>query len=322
MKGIVKGPIFLVYLSIFFSGCISGDQEGTIANKKPNIIFILTDDQGYGDLSNHGNPVLKTPFMDQFKQESVCFTDFVVSPTCAPTRAAIFSGMHEFKSGVSHTLRDRAKLDLNVVTLAETLKSAGYINGLFGKWHLGLDSLHRPENRGFDVALTSRLDDDYKIYNNPELSRNGIWEKHEGYRTNILFEEAIKFIKSNKDKPFFCHIPTFAPHSPLTVPEKYSDRYNGNKFFGMISCIDENIGKLMDKLVEFDIDKNTLVIIINDNGATFGSDIWNANMRGVKTTAWYGGTRALSFWRWPKHFSLQMLMRLQPMSIFFPPWQK
>ncbi|MGX1931027.1 arylsulfatase [Flagellimonas sp. 2504JD4-2] len=288
---------------IIHLGC-NIQQNEKVAEKEnfgqsPNIIFILTDDQGYGDLGRHGNPVLKTPNIDRLYDESVRFTDFMVSPTCAPSRAAIFSGMHEFKSGVTHTLDERSKMDLNVVTLTDILSATGYKTGLFGKWHLGLDSLYRPENRGFDVALTGKVGMDYRIYNNPILYRNGLPEKHKGYRTNILFDEAIKFITANKEKPFFCHIPTYSPHDPLDVPTKYSDRYNGNKFFGMVSCIDDNIGKLMDTLIELGLDKNTLVILINDNGATFGSDIWNANRRGVKTTAWEGGTKAFSFWRWP-----------------------
>lgn len=299
MNRIIYASVFLFFSFIYTSGIYASSKEETISGKKPNIIFILTDDQGYGDLSCHGNPVLKTPNMDRLHDESVCFTDFMVSPTCAPTRAAIFSGMHEFKSGVSHTTMGRHYMDLNVTTMTEILKSVGYTTGLFGKWHLGLDSLYRPEARGFDVALTSRKDMDYTIFFDPPLARNGVAEKHEGYRTNILFEEALDFIKENKDKPFFCHIPTFSPHAPLDVPAKYSNEYDGNKFLGMVSCVDENIGRLMESLVDLGIDENTLVILINDNGATYGADIWNANMRGVKTTAWYGGTRALSFWRWP-----------------------
>jgi len=267
----------------------------------PNVVFMLTDDQGYGDIGKHGNPVLKTPNMDQLFEESMRFTDFLVSPTCAPTRAAIMSGMHEFKVGVTHTLPGRSNLDPEVETLPEVFKSAGYVTGMFGKWHLGLDSLYRPENRGFDIALTSAgwEKEHADIYFDPVLFRNGIKEKHEGYRTNILFDEAIQFIEENRDTAFFCYIPTYSPHEPLKVPEKYSNMYDGNNFFGMIACIDENLGILLNKLEQLNLTENTLVIFMNDNGATFGSDIWNARMRGVKTTAWYGGTRANSFWRWP-----------------------
>ena len=290
--------ILYIVVLIAFSGCGKSKKDISISGSRPNIIFILTDDQGYGDLSCTGNPVVKTPNMDYIHNRSVCFTDFMVSPTCAPTRAAVYSGMHEFKTGVYDTRPPRNHMALNITTLAEMLKKAGYTTGLFGKWHLGLDSIHRPENRGFDVALTSIGEKDYLKHFNPQLARNGKPEMHKGYRTNILFDEAIKFITENRDKPFFCHIPTFVPHAPLDVPERYSDLYNGNKFFGMIAILDENIGRLTKELKNLGLEKNTLLILMSDNGATFGADIWNAGMRGVKTTAWYGGTRTFSFWCW------------------------
>ncbi len=297
MKHQILLPILVLW--IIADGCTTNEKTTDLKGSKPNIVFILADDQGYGDLSCTGNPVLKTPNMDYIHDRSVSFTDFMVSPTCAPTRAAILSGMHEFKTGVYDTRAPRNHMSLEVVTLANILKSSGYITGLFGKWHLGLDSIHRPENRGFDVALTSIGEDDYKHHFDPPLARNGVPEIHKGYRPDILFDEAMKFIEENKDTTFFCHIPTFIPHAPLDVPEKYSDIYNGNKFFGMIACLDEKVGLIMNKLKELNLDKNTLVILMSDNGATFGADIWNANMRGVKTTAWYGGTRTYSFWYWP-----------------------
>ncbi|NPA36617.1 MAG: arylsulfatase [Chlorobi bacterium] len=293
--------IYSVVIILFFSfGCNKeSKKEKNVQDPKPNIIFILTDDQGYGDLSCNGNPVVKTPNMDYIHDHAARFEDFMVSPTCAPTRAAIYSGKHEFKTGVYDTRSPRNHMDTNIITLADVLKKAGYVTGLFGKWHLGLDSIHRPENRGFDIALTSIGEQDYKKHFDPPLARNGIPETHKGYRNNILFDEAIKFIKQNKDKRFFCHIPTFLPHAPLDVPQKYSDMYNGNKFFGMIAVLDENIGRLLKTLKELHLEKNTLLILMSDNGATFGADIYNAGMRGVKTTAWYGGTRTFSFWMWP-----------------------
>ena len=289
--------LFLFVFFIFYS--CREEKKTSLRGSRPNIVFILTDDQGYGDLSCHGNPILKTPNMDWIHDRSVRFTDFMVSPTCAPTRAALYSGMHEFKTGVYDTRPPRNHMSLDVVTLAEMLKRAGYVTGLFGKWHLGLDSLYRPEHRGFDVALTMIHPGDYRIWYDPPLARNGVPEEHKGYRTRILFDEAMKFIEANKDTLFFCHIPTFSPHEPLVVPKAYSDRWDGNKFFGMISYLDENVGRLVKKLQELGLEKNTLLILMSDNGATFGADIWNAHMRGVKTTAWYGGTRTFSFWYWP-----------------------
>ncbi len=291
--------IFTVIFLTLLTGCVNEKKELALSGSKPNIIFIMADDQGYGDLSCTGNPVVKTPNMDYIHDRAARFTDFMVSPTCAPTRAAVYSGMHEFKTGVYDTRPPRNHMEVNITTLADVLKKAGYTTGLFGKWHLGLDSIHRPENRGFDVALTSIGKKDYLEHFDSSLARNGIPEKHKGYRTNILFDEAIKFIEQNREKPFFCHIPTFVPHAPLEVPEKYSNMYNGNKFFGMIAILDENIGRLLRKIKELGVDKNTMIVLMSDNGATFGADIYNAGMRGVKTTAWYGGTRTFSFWSWP-----------------------
>ena len=271
------------------------DKKG----KKPNIIFILTDDQGYGDMSFHGNPKLKTPNMDALALESVRFTDFVVSPTCSPSRAALLTGMHEFRTGVTHTRTGRSNMDLNAVTIGDLLLSAGYRTGFFGKWHTGESGKYRPEHRGFEVALTGK---NYHNHFDPVLIRNGVEEQHKGHRTQLLFDEAINFIETHKDEAFFCHLATYVPHDPLVAPEKYAQMYDGDHFLGMVACLDDHLGRLLARLKELELEKNTLIIFMNDNGATYGADIWNAGMRGVKTTSWYGGTRAYSFWRWPETF--------------------
>jgi len=128
-------------------------QAAGIAGKRPNIIFIITDDQGYGDVSAHGNPILKTPNLDRLHREGVRFTDFHVSPTCAPTRAALLTGRHEFKNGITHTILERERLALDAVTLPQVLKTAGYTAGIFGKWHLGDEDAYQPEKRGFDEVF-------------------------------------------------------------------------------------------------------------------------------------------------------------------------
>ena len=268
--------------------------------ERPNIVFILTDDQGYGDLGAHGNPFLKTPNMDQLYQEGARFTNFVVSPTCAPTRCALMTGKHEFRSGVTHTVTGRREMSLQSATVALVLKSAGYATGIFGKWHLGSNGEYRPENRGFDVSVTS-VDDTQRSHFDPVLLFNGVEKQTLGYRENILFDEAMRFIESNKERPFFCYIPTYSPHNPLVAPQEYIDRNDGNVFYAMISNVDDNIGRLMFKLKELQLDDNTVVILVNDNGGTWGVDHYNAGMRGCKATPWYGGTRAFSLWRWPGH---------------------
>ncbi|MCP4309666.1 MAG: arylsulfatase [Bacteroidetes bacterium] len=284
--------VLLLAISIASGNCL--------ANEKPNIIFILTDDQGYGDLGSHGNPFLRTPHMDQLYQEGARFTNFVVSPTCAPTRCALMTGRHEFRSGVTHTVTGRREVSLESTTVAQVLKSAGYATGIFGKWHLGSRGEYRPEKRGFDVSVSS-VDDTQNSHFDPVLLFNGVEKQTEGFRENILFDEAIQFIESNNERPFFCYIPTYSPHSPLKAPQEYIDRNNGNVFYAMISNIDDNIGRLMEKLQQLQLDDNTVVILISDNGGTRGVDNYNAGMRGCKATPWYGGTRALSLWHWPGH---------------------
>ena len=271
---------------------------------RPNIILILTDDQGYGDVGRHRNPVLKTPHMDRLHDESVRFEDFCVSPTCSPSRCAIMTGMHEFKSGVTHTIMGRNRMSLRSTTLAELLRGAGYATGIFGKWHLGHEGPYRPENRGFDEAFTT-IGDTQNSHFDPVLLHNGKKEPHTGFRTDILFGLASRFIESHKDGPFFCYLPTYSAHAPLKAPPAYIKRYEGKAegnevpFFAMLANIDDNVGKLMAKLKDWDLDRRTLVIFMNDNGGTFGVDLWNADMRGCKGTSWFGGTRAMSFWRWP-----------------------
>jgi arylsulfatase A-like enzyme len=307
-------------------------------SKKPNIVFILTDDQGYGDLSCHGNPILKTPNIDQIHKEGVRFTDFHVSPTCAPTRSALLTGRHEFKNGITHTILERERLTLKATTLAQVLQSARYKTGIFGKWHLGDEPAYQPNKRGFDEVFihgAGGIGQSYEgscgdapgnTYFDPVILHNGKFEKTEGYCTDVFFKQAIQWMESVKGKdPFFCYIPTNAPHAPLQVrpddEKKYQDKVkqpNVAKFFGMISNIDDNVGKLLAKLVEWKIDSETLVIFMNDNGGTGGVQIHNAGMRGQKGTPWLGGTRASSFWRWPGTLKPGDCDRLAAHIDFFP----
>lgn len=293
----------MVYVCFFAAICATGCRSAT---ERPNIIFILTDDQGYGDMGAHGNPFLRTPNMDQLYHESTRFTNFVVSPSCSPTRAALMTGKHEFRSGVTHTVTGRREMSLQSATLAQVLRSAGYSTGIFGKWHLGSNGEYRPEKRGFDKSVSS-VDDTQRSHFDPVLLFNGEERQTRGFRENILFDEALQFIENNKEGPFFCYIPTYSPHAPLIAPQEYIDRNDGNVFYAMISNVDDNIGRLMQKLKELQLDENTVVILINDNGGTWGVDKYNAGMRGCKGTPWYGGTRAFSLWRWPGQFKPRII---------------
>jgi arylsulfatase A-like enzyme len=297
---------------------VSTIMAGPLAGKKPNIIFILTDDQGYGDLSCHGNPVLKTPNIDRFHDEGVRFTDFQVSPTCAPCRAALLTGRHEFRNGVTHTINERERLAPDAATLAEVLKSAGYTTGIFGKWHLGDEPDRRPDKRGFDEMFIHGAGGIGQSYPgscgdapgntnfSPVILHNGKFEKTNGYCTDVFFSQAMQWIERVKGKqPFYAHIATNAPHAPLDVRPEDLARYAGKvpdmtaSFFGMIANIDDNTGRLLAKLSEWNLERDTLVIFMNDNGGTVGVKLFNAGMRGQKGTPWQGGIRAASFWRWP-----------------------
>ncbi|PAW74995.1 MAG: arylsulfatase [Opitutia bacterium Tous-C4FEB] len=291
-----------------------------IAGAQPNIIFILTDDQGYGDISAHGNPVLKTPHLDRLRAEGVRFTDFHVSPTCSPTRSALFTGRHEFKNGVTHTVLERERMTLAATTLPQVLQSAGYTTGIFGKWHLGDEAEYRPESRGFDEVYIhggggigqtfpgSCGDAPGNTYFDPALLHNGKFEKTRGYCTDLFYGQATQWIDVQRraKKPFFAYIPSNTPHGPYIARPEDRALYEGKglepateNFFGMIHNIDQNIGRLLAKLDEWGIAQNTLVIFMNDNGGTAGVKVFNADMRGQKGTAWIGGTRANAFWRWP-----------------------
>ncbi len=307
------------------------------APSRPNIIFILTDDQGYGDLSCTGNPILKTPNLDRLHDEGVRFTDFHVGPTCSPTRAALNTGRHEFRNGVTHTINERERLTLNATTLAQVLQGAGYATGIFGKWHLGDEAEYQPNRRGFDEVFIhggggigqtfpgSCGDAPGNTYFNPAILHNGTFEKTRGYCTDVFFAQALEWIGSVKGKqPFYAYIALNAPHTPLQVPKEYEQLYAGKvgtntaKFFGMIANIDDNVGRLLAKLKEWGIERDTLVVFMNDNGGTGGLQVFNAGMRGGKNSPWLGGTRAASFWRWPGTFKPTDVSALAANIDFFP----
>ncbi len=295
-----------------------------LTGRKPNVVFIITDDQGYGDISAHGNPVLKTPNLDRLHAEGVRFTDFHVSPTCSPTRASLMSGRHEFRNGVTHTILERERMSLGTVTLPQTLKAAGYTTGIFGKWHLGDEAEYQPNRRGFDEVFIhggggigqtypgSCGDAPGNKYFNPAILHNGKFEKTNGYCTDVFFTAAMKWIAKQaeagprREHRFFCYIATNAPHGPLDCPPEYEALYSGKvaspdvaKFFGMVANIDDNVGKLLKKLADLGIERETLVVFMNDNGGTAGTKVFNDGMHGQKGTPYRGGTRAASFWRWP-----------------------
>ena len=290
--------------------------------KPPNIVLVLTDDQGYGDLGFTGNPVIKTPHIDGFAKQSIRFTNFHVSPTCAPTRCSLMTGRHEFRSGVTHTINERERMSLKAVTIAQVLKSAGYATGIFGKWHLGDEDAYQPGQRGFDEVFIhgaggigqtyvgSCGDAPGNTYFDPAIRHNGRFEKTKGYCTDVFFGQALSWMDATRKAkaPFFAYLTPNAPHAPLQCPEEYARRHAGKvdtnvaKFYGMIENIDDNFGKLLARLEAWGIARDTLVIFMTDNGGTAGVKIFNAGMHGAKATPYEGGIRVPSFWRWPAGF--------------------
>ena len=308
-------PVFLLALLL-----ATASHAAALAGKRPNIVFLFTDDQGYGDLSVHGNPVLKTPNLDKLHGEARRFTDFHVSPTCAPTRSALMSGRHEFKNGITHTILERERMALQTTTIAEVLQKAGYATGIFGKWHLGDEAEYQPGRRGFGEVFIhggggigqifpgSCGDAPDNKYFDPTILHNGTFEKTRGYCTDVFYEKATQWMDQQRKakQPFFAYIPTNAPHGPYIARPEDKALYEGKglppdteSFFGMIHNIDQNVGKVLAKIEEWGIARDTLVVFMNDNGGTAGVSVFNADMRGAKGSAWLGGTRACSFWRWP-----------------------
>lgn len=289
--------------------------------KQPNILLVITDDQGYGDLACHGHPFLKTPHLDLLHRQSTRFTDYHVSPTCSPTRSALMSGKNPFEVGVTHTIVERERMALGIPTVAEVLQEAGYITGIFGKWHLGEEDAYQPGRRGFDEVFIhgaggigqnfpgSQGDVPKNNYFDPTIRHNGVFEQTKGYCGDVFTQQTLGWIKEQNEsgkKPFFAYLAFNTPHTPLVVAENYSAPYRDHVdnpdralFYGMIANIDENIGLIMSKLSEWGLDEETLLIFTTDNGSSNGTPIFNAGMRGAKGSLSEGGSRVPLFFRLP-----------------------
>lgn len=325
--------IILILAAIFaLSGCRKNQSS-----IHPNVILILTDDQGYGDLGVTGNPYVKTPNIDKLAGESIRFNQFYVSPVCAPTRASLMTGRYSLRTGIKDTNNGGARMAASEITIAEMLQKTGYKTGIFGKWHLGDNYPFRPMDQGFDVStihLSGGMGQPGDIttffrrdssYFDPILWCNGEKKSYSGYVSDIFTNEAIEFIEKNQHVPFFCYLSYNAPHTPLLVPEEYYNIYkdidpssgfenNGypitemseqdkeaaRKVYAMISNIDDNIGRLLYTLNELNIAENTLVIFMTDNGPA--QLRYNAGMRGRKSDVYRGGIRVPFFWKMPALF--------------------
>ena len=303
-------------------------------DKKPNFILVITDDQGHGPIGRHGHPWIRTPNLDELYDTSTRFDRFLVSPTCSPTRAAIMTGRHPLKNGVTHTILERERMTLDATILPQVLAKAGYTSGIFGKWHLGDEEPYQPHKRGFDEVFihgAGGIGQAYKCscadapgnkYFNPTIRHNGTFVKTEGYCTDLFFTAALGWMHRVKEKnrPFFAYITTNAPHGPFIAPPKntkhftdlgFNDRTAG--FYGMIENIDENMGRLMTKLEEWGLYENTVLIFMSDNGMTAagagqgklgtskeGQPLhhYNSEMKGHKGSSDEGGVRVPFLMRW------------------------
>lgn len=282
-------------------------------HKKYNVILILVDDQGYGDLSCHGNPALKTPHLDRLHDQSVRFTDFHVNPFCAPSRASLLTGKLSDRVNVRRTLNMRNYLPKEEKTLADLFRNNGYKTGLFGKWHLGHNYPYRPIDRGFDewfgigdcgLAATSdywgndRFDDHYV--------HNGRWQFDDGFNTDVIVDRAIHFIRDNRGRPFFMYLAPNVPHFPWNVKTEWARRHKDKDlpdeldiFYASIERVDQNIGRLMKCVTDLELGKDTIVIYLTDNGTAHFNNIYNAGMRAHKGSVYEGGHRVPCFIKGP-----------------------
>lgn len=326
-----KIHLFTLLFIVFLIGC---EKNRT----PPNVILIITDDQGYGDLNFNGNPNIITPALDNFAAESVRFNNFYVSPVCAPTRSSLMTGRYSLRTGVRDTYNGGAIMASSEVTLAEMLKQANFTTGIFGKWHLGDNYPSRPSDQGFDESLihlaggmgqvgdfTNYFKKDTSYFD-PILWHNNEQKPYQGYCSDIFTENAIEFIEKNKNNPFFCYLSFNAPHNPLQVPDEYYQIYknidptegidpnlipnekineqtkeNTRKVYAMVTNIDDNLKKLFAKVEELGIKENTIVIFMTDNGPQHARYV--AGMKGRKTSVYNGGIRVPFYFRYPNEFS-------------------
>ena len=304
----------------------------------PNVILIMTDDQGYGDLGCHGNELIQTPNIDQLAQDSIECERFYVSPTCAPTRAGLLTGRYHHRTCVQGTMSGEALIHPDEVTMADIFGSAGYRTGIFGKWHLGDNYPRRTVDMGFDEALVHNggglsqpscppgvgysdpehlrkhnyiIPDNFphwissNNYFDPVLQHNGVSEQYEGYCTDIFFDAAMEFLEENRERPFFLYIPTNAPHAPEIIGEDYLEPYRNKglddktaRGYAMITNIDDNFGRLLSTLKELGLEENTIVIFMTDNGPQYLR--YTSGLRGRKSHFYEGGIRVPFFIRWPE----------------------
>lgn len=290
------------------------------AQDRPNIVIMMTDDQGYGDIGMHNNPYLKTPNIERLAADGLEMTHLITYPNCSATRAGLMTGRYPYRTGVTAVTQVDHFMRGSETTIAEVLSAAGYRTGIFGKWHLGDNHPMRPTDQGFQEALVHKgggIGQDAgpagNTYFAPILEHNNISKKYEGYSDDIFTNAAIDFIDHKSDKPFLAYLATNLPHLPLQVPDELAEPYrkmglheDNALVYGMISSIDYNVGRVLDKLKELGLEDNTIVIFTSDNGPRHRRTKndsypgrWVSNLRGTKTSVYDAGIRVPFFVRWP-----------------------
>ncbi|MBT3382161.1 MAG: arylsulfatase [Prolixibacteraceae bacterium] len=298
-------------VSLIFTGCLTKEQSQSI---KPNIVIILSDDQGWGDLSLSGNTNLQTPNIDKLASEGVTFNNFYVCPVCSPTRAEMLTGRYHVRGGVFGTSLGGERLDLDETTIADVFKNAGYQTAAYGKWHNGMQYPYHPNGRGFDDYY-GFCSGHWGNYFNPMLEHNGELVTGNGYITDDFTDHGLQFMEQNKDKPFFLYLPFNTPHRPMQVPDKWWDKFTDKELelkasiaeredepytkaaLAMCENIDWNVGRILNKIEELGIEDNTIVLYFSDNGPN--SWRWNGRMKGIKGSTDEGGVRSPLVMKWP-----------------------
>jgi arylsulfatase A-like enzyme len=290
---------------------------------RPNVILIMADNVGFTEFGVNGNRVIKTPRLDAFAREGVRFDRFYCNPMCAPTRASLMTGRYFYRTGVIHTSRGGAKMHGDEITMAEHLRTAGYVTGIFGKWHLGDNYPMRPQDQGFDRVLVHKagrlgqVPDRPNGYFDPVLWSNGERVQKHGYCTDIFFDAAREFIEDHRRRRFFVYLPTNVAHTSaevgLQVDPKYSAPYRAGGLddrtatvYGMITNLDDNVGRLLDRLEELDLRRNTLIVFLTDDGSV-RLDVAGFRGRG-QPSVYEGGLRVPCFVQWPAHLRTKGLL--------------
>ena len=305
-----RSIVILLLVLLALPGCRQTAPTGSGA-ERPNVILIVTDDQGYGDVGAHGNRHIETPNLDRLHDESIRLTNFHVNPTCSPTRAALMTGRYASRAGVWHTIMGRSLLPADETTMAEVFAASGYATGIFGKWHLGDNYPFRPQDQGFQEVVVhggggiGQTPDFWgNDYYDDRYWHNGESEEFEGYSTDVFFDQALEFIRAHRDEPFFTYLPLNIAHRPWNPPRGYAASYREQgltgdlaAFYGMITQFDERLGQLRDRLEEWGLAQNTILIFMTDNGTSARG--YNAGLRGRKGSVYEGGHRVPFYLHYP-----------------------